>query len=119
MNDQTESLGRIEVAPEVLVTIARVAVLEVDGVSRMAPPGERGRPFRRGTSNDGIVLHMSEDNKLHFDVYVMMDPHVDIMETSRSLQTAVVEAMNKMVGIDVAAVNIHVEDVLYDQGEAA
>jgi len=48
-----------------------------------------------------------------------MDPHVNIMETSRKLQSAVVEAMNKMIGLEVQSVNIHVEDVVYEQGEAA
>ena len=47
-----------------------------------------------------------------------MDPHVNIMETSRALQTAVAEAVNNMVGIEVDAVNVHVEDVVYAQDEA-
>mgnify|MGYP001003114753 CR=1 FL=1 len=37
MNDYEESIGRIEVAPEVLLTIVRQEVLSVEGVNRMAP----------------------------------------------------------------------------------
>jgi uncharacterized alkaline shock family protein YloU len=48
-----------------------------------------------------------------------MEPHVNILETSRKLQRAVVEAMDKMVGLAVSSVNIHVDDVVYSQGEAA
>ena len=47
-----------------------------------------------------------------------MDPHVNIMEASRGIQTAVSEAIDTMVGIPVEAVNVHVEDVVYTQGEA-
>lgn len=48
-----------------------------------------------------------------------MQPHVDIMKTSRDLQAAVAEAIDKMVGLPVEAVNVHVEDVIYAQGDAA
>ena len=37
MDEERESMGRIEVAPEVLATIAHFAVMRVDGVLRMAP----------------------------------------------------------------------------------
>jgi uncharacterized alkaline shock family protein YloU len=47
-----------------------------------------------------------------------MKPQVNIMETSQAIQKAIVEAINTMVGIEVSAVNIHVEDVIYAQEEA-
>lgn len=112
-----ESIGRIEVAPEVLATIAYYAALRVDGVAKMAPiPADVARLFRRDTRHHGILLDLT-DNKIKFDIYVIMNPHVNIMETSQNLQTAVIEAINTMVGIPVDSVNIHVEDVIYAQGE--
>jgi uncharacterized alkaline shock family protein YloU len=48
-----------------------------------------------------------------------MDPHVNVRETSQKLQTAIIEAIDKMVGIPVDTVNIHVEDVVYNIGETA
>ena len=117
MAEQRESMGRIEIAPEVLLTIARQAILEVEGVRRMAAvPPEPGKLFRRVMRQDGIVLHF-EDNRLTFDIYVLMEPGVNIVERSRAAQAAVREAMDKMVGIPVQAVNIHVEDVVYGQGQ--
>jgi uncharacterized alkaline shock family protein YloU len=46
-----------------------------------------------------------------------MDPHVNLMETSRRLQEAVKEAVDTMVDIPVEAVNVFVEDVRYAKGE--
>lgn len=114
-----ESLGRIEVAPEVLIAIARQALQEVEGIQKMAPiPSEMGNIFHRASRHDGIVLNF-EDNRLTFDIYVLMGPGVNIVESSRAAQAAVREAMDKMVGIPVQAINIHVEDVVYGREQPA
>jgi uncharacterized alkaline shock family protein YloU len=114
-----ESIGRIEVAPDVLAMIAYYAALRVEGVAKLAPiPADVARLFRRETRHHGVLLDLADD-KIKFDIYVIMSPHVNIMETSQRLQTAVMEAIDTMVGIPVNCVNIHVEDVIYTQGEAA
>lgn len=116
--EQHESIGRIEVAPDVLTTIARAATLEVNGVSRMAGvPADVGHLFRRGIRQDGIALAVN-NGQVALDIYVVMAPNVNILQASRAVQTAVIEALDKMVGVPVEAVNIHVEDVVYPQGES-
>ena len=107
------SLGRIEVAPEVILLIARTITLTNEHVVKMGVPTSAGL-FRRSIKQDGVVLHY-ENDKLILDVYVLMNPYGNIREASRSLQSAIVEAMDNMVGIPVEAVNIHVEDVSYTQ----
>ncbi len=119
MTESTESIGRIEVAPDVLATIAYYAALRVDGVAKLAPvPADVARLFRRETRHHGILLDLTDMSSVKLDIYVIMEPHVNIMETSKLLQKAVTEAVDTMVGISVTAVNVHVEDVVYDQGEA-
>ena len=118
MNEQRESMGRIEVAPEVLATIAQFAVLRVDGVSEMAPiPADMARMFRRATRQGGIVLDF-QDNQLRFNIYVIMEPYANVLEASRQIQAAVKESIDTLVGLPVQSINVHVEDVVYGQGEA-
>jgi len=117
MNERHESIGRIEVAPEVLVTIARYAVQGIEGVQQLVPvPADIARLFQRGLRQDGVLLDLSE-NKVRFNIYAIMAPHVNLLETSRTIQTAVTEAIDTMVGIPVDAVNVFVEDVHYGKGE--
>lgn len=117
--EQKDSIGRIEIAPEVLTTIAHYTTLGVDGVNKMAAlPADVGRLFRRSVRHDGIILDYS-DGRLSFDIYVLVDPHVNVFDTSKAIQTAVIEAIDKMVGLSVDAVNVHVEDVLYSLDETA
>jgi uncharacterized alkaline shock family protein YloU len=46
-----------------------------------------------------------------------MEPQASVLETSRQVQSAVIEAIDTLVGIPVDSVNVHVEDVIYRQGE--
>jgi uncharacterized alkaline shock family protein YloU len=119
MSETRERIGRIEVAPGVLAMIALNAALRVDGVVKMAPiPADVARLFRKEVRQDGVLLQVSDQNQVKIDIYVIMTPQVNIMEASRAIQTAVSEAIDTMVGIPVEAVNVHVEDVVYTQGEA-
>ncbi len=116
---QRESIGRIEIAPEVLTTIAHRTTMEIDGVNEMAAvPPDVGRLFRRAISHNGVLLDYA-DGKLSFDIYVLMDPQVNVLKTSQAIQDAVIEAIDKMVGLDVDAVHVHVEDVIYTLDETA
>jgi uncharacterized alkaline shock family protein YloU len=117
MSEETASLGRIEVAPEVIATIARLVVTNNETVTKMGNPPS-GRLFSRTIKQDGVVVHY-ENGKLVFDIYVFMDPRGNIREASRALQGAIIEAIDQMVGIPVEAVNIHVEDVTYQPDQAA
>ena len=119
MTEQQESMGRIEVAPEVILTIVRKVVLEVEGVRQMAPlPADVGNILRRASRQEGVAIKY-EDQHLSFDLYVLMDPDVNLRETSHKIQVAVIEAIDKMVGVPVDAVNVHVEDVVYTKGQTA
>jgi uncharacterized alkaline shock family protein YloU len=117
--EERESIGRIEIAPEVLTTIAQYTSLGIEGVNKLAPvPADVSRLFRRAVRHDGILLNYS-DGRLTFDIYLLMNPHVNVLEASKSVQAAVIEAIDKMVGIPVDAVNVHVEDVVYSLDETA
>jgi uncharacterized alkaline shock family protein YloU len=118
-NELRESVGRIEIAPEVLTTIARHVTLSVEGVSKLATvPPDVSRIFSRAVRDQGVLLNYS-NSELAFDIYVLVDPHVSVMDTSRAIQGAIVEAIDKMVGLPVKSVNVHVEDVVYAFDEPA
>ncbi len=118
-SENKESVGRIEVAPEVLTTIAQYVTLGVSGVNKMATvPSDVSRLFRRATRHDGILLDFA-NGLLQFEIYIFMDSQVNVLEASRCVQEAVIEAVDKMVGISINSVNVHVEDVVYTLDETA
>src|SRR5690349_3601952 len=109
--------GKTTVSPEVLTGIARMAVLSVPGVSRLAPvSGGVNRIFRRG-AQDGVqmVIH---DNTVTGDIYLIVKQDVNIREVGRNVQQQVTRAIQEMVGMDVAQIDIHIEDIDYEGAEA-
>jgi len=113
----TNSLDKTTVAPNVLVTIARMSALSVPGVSRMAQvTGGVNRLFKRGIS-DGVRIEV-EDNTIVAGLYLILKKDVNIREVSRNVQSQVARALQEMVGMDVGEVEIHIEDIDYEDTEA-
>lgn len=105
--------GKTTIAPEVLLTIARLTTLGVPGVSRMSPtPGGVNRLFRRGVG-EGVRLDIREDDRVYADLYVILQADVNVREVSRQIQQHVSRAITDMVGMTVGRVNVHVEDIDY------
>ena len=62
MNEHPRPPGKTTIAPDVLLTIARLATLKIPGVSRLSPyPGAVKRLFRRGQGDDGIHIEIQDD----------------------------------------------------------
>jgi uncharacterized alkaline shock family protein YloU len=105
------------IAPDVLVTIARLSALSVPGVSRMAQvTGGVNRFFKRGV-HDGVRIEV-KDNVLAADLYLILKKDVNIREVSRNVQFQVARALQEMVGMDIGKVAIHIEDIDYEELEA-
>lgn len=117
MTEKNDTPGKTTVSPDVLVTIARLSTLAVPGVSAMAAvPGGVNRLFRRG-SGDGVRIE-TEENTVFADLYVVLKRDVNIREVSRNIQKQVARAVQEMVGMDIGHVNIHIEDINYEDSEA-
>jgi uncharacterized alkaline shock family protein YloU len=103
----------ITIAPSVLLTIARLATLDVEGVARMgSTPGGVNRWLRRTPSANGVRIQ-AQDNSLQIDLYIVLRPNANMREVGRQVQHNVARSVNDLVGMEVEAVNVHIEDVEY------
>jgi uncharacterized alkaline shock family protein YloU len=116
MTEEYRSPGKTTLAPDVLLTIARMSALGVEGVARLAPvPGGFDRLFRRG-ADDGVRLTV-EDGLVYIELYLVLANNVNVREVSRNVQAQVARSISEMVGMEVGHVNIHIEDIDYKAGE--
>ena len=118
MTEETPRRGRTTIAPDVLLTIAKLSALGVPGVAHMSPvPGGVNRLFRRGVGA-GVRIEV-KDQSVAVDLYLVVKPDVNVQETSRTVQAEVTRAVHEMVGMDVLVVNVHIEDIAYPESNEA
>jgi len=107
-----EKLGKVTIAPEVLITIARLTTLSTPGVVRMSTDwmGNVNRLLGRTSSGGGVRIEV-EDEAVTVDLYVIVEPGVNMYNLGQAVQAEVTRAVHDMVGVAVRAVNIHIQDV--------
>ncbi|MCG3141060.1 MAG: hypothetical protein HDKAJFGB_02230 [Anaerolineae bacterium] len=110
-------LGRIEVAPRAIESIAGLAVLESYGVVGMAPKDSSSRErlaeymaallpranFRRG------VAVTCRDGRIAIDLYVVIEYGTRISEVAVGIKNRVKYIVERDTGLTVAQVNVHVQ----------
>ncbi len=108
--EQTE--GKTTIAPDVLLTIARLTTLKVPGVSRVwqLPTASVKKLLNKGHVGEGVVIQIIDD-VVYADIYVVLKSDVNVRDVSYKIQVQVTRAISEMVGMNVGSVNIHVEDI--------
>ncbi len=107
---------QVTIAPSVLLTVVRYATLGVKGVARMGNmPGGVDRIFRRNPSANGVMIVVDDKAQtVVCDLYIVVEPEVNMRKTSRTVQRKVARAIHEIIGMEVLAINVHIEDVAYD-----
>lgn len=113
-----EEMGKVIIAPEVLVTIARLSTLSVPGVARMASNwmGNVNRFFGRTSSGGGVKLEVADDG-VSVDLYIIAEPDANMLNLGHAIQNEVTRAIQNTVGMDVHEVNVHIQDVEFPFSE--
>ncbi|MBN2501554.1 MAG: Asp23/Gls24 family envelope stress response protein [Anaerolineales bacterium] len=117
MSEDPRPPGLTTIAPDVLIAIARLTTLNVEGVSHMNPaPGGVNRLLKRGHQGEGVFIEIHED-VVGVDIYVVMNNGVNIRKVSREIQEDVSRAISEMVGMQVGQINVHIEDIFFPPEE--
>lgn len=113
MTTNKKSYGKTTIAPEVLVSIAQLSTLSVEGVSRLTPgPREMNTLFKKGM-HEGVNISV-EDDMVYVDLYVILNRDVNVREVSHAIQHQIARAISEMVGMEIGRINIHIEDIDFD-----
>lgn len=104
-------LGRIEVSPHAMQSIAGLVVLESYGVVGMAPKDSREymaallprANFRRGVD---VKYH---DGNVIIDLYVIIEYGTRISQVAQGIKNRVKYVVERDTGLRVEQVNVHVQ----------
>ncbi|MEN8171553.1 MAG: Asp23/Gls24 family envelope stress response protein [Chloroflexota bacterium] len=113
MTESSRPPGKTTIATHVLLTIARLTALEIEGVSRMCQSSSGvNRFFHKGDHAEGVQVKI-EDERIYADIHVALKHNVNIRDVSRNIQQEVKRAFSEMVGMEVGRINVHIDDICY------
>jgi uncharacterized alkaline shock family protein YloU len=117
---ETEEIdeGSIKIADEVVGIITGLAATEIDGVAGMSGgiAGGIADMLGRKSLSKGVKVEVAE-GAATVDVYVIIDYGNSIPDVAWKIQDNVKQAIEGMTGLDVKAVNVHVQGVNFPDDE--
>ena len=109
-------LGEVQIADEVVATIAGLAATEVEGVASMAGNITNELIGKLGVKNlsKGVKVMVTDQN-VDVDLALNIDYGYSIMKVSEKVQDRVKSAIENMTGLEVSMVNIRIVNVNMDK----
>ncbi|MDA8236087.1 MAG: Asp23/Gls24 family envelope stress response protein [Clostridia bacterium] len=105
--------GKLDVAEEVVATIAGAAAIECYGLVGMASrkiSDGFAELLGKESLSKGVKVHL-EDNEVVIDLYIIVNYGVKISEVAHNVMEKVGYSVKNMTGLDVKAVNVVVQGV--------
>ncbi|MGN6715464.1 Asp23/Gls24 family envelope stress response protein [Anaerocolumna jejuensis] len=112
------NVGEVQIADEVVATIAALAATEVEGVAAMSGNTTRELVSKLGMKgySRGVKIDVSTDS-VAVDLSLTLNYGYSIPETSRQVQEKVKTAIENMTGLSVSEVNVRISDVNIDKNK--
>lgn len=113
---ETKTVPTVQIANDVIAVIAGIAAGEVDGVAAMSAglAGGLTEMLGKKTASRGVKIEVKE-NHVSLDLFVVVRYGAKIPEVASRIQDRVKIQVERMTGLTVANVNIHIQGVSFDQ----
>lgn len=112
------NVGEVQIADEVVATIAGLAATEVEGVAAMSSNITNELVSKLGMKNlsKGVKIDVSSES-VAVDLSLTMEYGYSIPNTSRQVQEKVKSAIENMTGLTVSEVNVRISGVNIDRNK--
>jgi len=118
MKTNEDAIGNTTIDPDVILTIIRLAVLEVPGVCRMASGPAGIDDLVKKFYSEGVKIDV-EDHTIYVDVFLVIYLDVDLRSVARKVQEEVSRSIEDLVGMNIGRVDVHIEDIEFRKKETA
>jgi uncharacterized alkaline shock family protein YloU len=107
--------GSVRVANEVIASIAAMAAREIEGVSGLDEANARhfGDWIKRETAHRGVRVMLDADHMIHLEVFLTVRATAVLRDVAERVQDNVIEAVQQMLGLEVAEVNVYVSSIAF------
>ncbi|NLJ57503.1 MAG: Asp23/Gls24 family envelope stress response protein [Tissierellia bacterium] len=109
-------LGNVKISDDVVIIIAGIATSGVKGVNTTRTGVAEGitNLFSKNNYSKGIKVEVNEDTVV-LDIYLNVEYGYKINEVAKEVQLAVKKEIETMTDLQVAAVNVHVLNIVQDK----
>ena len=107
--------GSVRVANEVIASIAALAAREIDGVEALDQASARHLRdwIKRQTVHRGVRVSLDHERKIHLEVFLTAAVDAALPQLAARVQANVMEAVERMLGLEVADVSVYVSSVAF------
>lgn len=116
-SNDSEEIGNIQIAVEVVASIAGIAASEIEGVAGMTGSFAGGiAEIFSGKKNPskGVKVEITDKTAV-VDLYIVVDFGVRIPELAWQIQEHVKNSVETMTGLTVEKINVHVDGVSFEK----
>jgi uncharacterized alkaline shock family protein YloU len=106
----SSELGRVGITDDAVAQIVGLTAAECYGVVAMTAPGRFGRLIARNPTTRGIVVSAS-GRGVSIALHVIVEHGLNLAEVASTLRNRVAYEVERMTGLTVAAVEVHIDDV--------
>ncbi|MGM9602882.1 MAG: Asp23/Gls24 family envelope stress response protein [Faecousia sp.] len=107
---QVQENGSVMISQEVIATIAAQAVVDVEGVNTIGnkPGVDMIDMIQKKSWGKGIKIVIDQDDALSVECGIIVNYGQSVVSVAKAVQEAISSAINSMMGITVASVNVNV-----------
>ena len=111
-----EGNGSINISEEVISTMVRTAITEIDGVASISNTvgSELAELIGIKSTNKGIKVEIVDDT-IKVDSVILVKYGCNIINVAKNVQDSVTETVQSVTGIEKAEVNVHVSGVAFEK----
>lgn len=110
-----EGIGEVRISTDVIVVIAHTAATETEGVAGMSAgiADNISQVLGRKGASKGVKVELSAQ-ETSIDLFLIVDYGARIPDVAWRVQERVKTAVETMTGLNVKAINIHVQGVSFE-----
>lgn len=107
---QNQAGGSVMISEDVIGDIVSNAIKEVDGIVELnvKPGADIAEIIGKKNWGKGVKITIGADNSLAIDCNISIGYNQNVVQISKTVQEAIAGAVESMVGVSVASVNINV-----------
>lgn len=109
-------LGSINISEDVISSIVKSAIAEIDGVAGLSNTAGADLAERIGlkTVSKGVKVQFVDD-RIIIDLIINVVFGCNIVNTAKSVQEKLISVVQDTTGIDKADINVHVSGVVFEK----